>query len=327
MPQFFSNDSFWNTPLEKNPEIDPRNDHFLRLLANKPGGPLWINLHKYTIPVYEVDASTPRVTVHQRIVDPSKMKTPHNRWGKWTDRKVWWRHGPGFGKNVPMPPHAIADHESDHHMALVDWSTNTAWDMWGCYQREDGQWESNVGMVYSLTGTGVWNTSDFPDVKDGDSIHFHGPSRAAGVPAIAGLIMLDEIREGAIRHKLAFAAWHNALKEFVYPAAWTDGFTPGGLPEGATLQLDPTLSPDQFKLSPAARVVFRAMQEYGMVNVDVAGGNTLYGEGLYAHPGRSWRGILEENELEQIPLHHYRILKLGPITHQGDSPRIYGPFS
>lgn len=176
-------------------------------------------------------------------------------------------------------------------------------------------------MVYSLKGTGVWQTSDFPEVKDGDSIHFHGPSRAAGVPAIAGLIMLQEVQEGEIRHKLAFAAWHNALKEFVAPAAWTDGFTPGGLPEGAVLQLDPTLRPEQFNLSPAAKVVFRAMQRYGMVNVDVAGGNTLYGEGLYGDTSRTWRGLLEENELKVIPLKHYRVLKLGEVSHMGDSPR------
>jgi hypothetical protein len=321
MRRFFSDDSFWNAPLEKDPEIDPRNDHFLKLLAQKPGGPLWINLDKFTIPVYEVDATTPRVTVHQRLMDPARMSSPTNRWGRWTDRKVWWKHGPGFGADVPIPAHATPDSASDSHMALVDWSTHTAWDMWGCYRRADGQWESNVGMVYSLDSTGVWKTSDFPEVKDGDSIHFHGPSRAAGVPAIAGLIMHDEIRAGVIRHKLAFASWHNALQEFVAPAAWTDGFTPGGLPEGAVMQLDPALNPRDFDLSPAAEVIFRALQQYGMVNVDVAGGNTLYGEGLWAHPTRSWRGLLEQGALEKVPLEHYRTLKLGPITRMGDSPR------
>lgn len=321
MRRFFSDDSFWNTPISPDPQIDPRSDHFIEILNGQHGGPFHINLHKWTIPVYEADASTPRCTVHERPIDPNKTSRRENRWGKWSDRRLWWRHGPGFGQNVPIPAGARPDPLDDAHMAIVDWSANTAWDMWGCRRREDGQWESNTGMTYSLNGTGVWKTEDFLDVKDGDSIHFHGPSRAAGVPAVAGLIMHDEIREGHIRHKLAFATFHNALKEFTPPAAWTDGFEPGGLPEGAVMQLDPALSPDRFPLSAAAKVIFRALQEYGMVNVDVARGNTLYGELLENHPRKSWQGLLDEGELFRIPLEHYRVLKLGPITRMGDSPR------
>ena len=156
---------------------------------------------------------------------------------------------------------------------------------------------------------------------DGESIHFHGPSRAAGVPAIAGLIMHQEVLEGEIRHKLAYATPCNALKEFVFPATWTDGHREGGLPEGALIQLDPALEPADFGLSPAGAAIFRALQEYGMVNVDNAGGNTLYGEGLYASTDRSWEGLLEEGEMKKVPLEHYRVLKLGPVTHMGDSPR------
>jgi hypothetical protein len=321
MRRFFSDDSFWNTPIAPGAQADPRSDHFINILGGKHGGPFHTNLHKWTIPVYEAALDTPRHTVIERPIDAARMKRAENRWGRWSDRKLWWRHGPGFGKSVPIPDHARPDPEEDAHLAIVDWSTQTAWDMWGCRRREDGQWESNTGMVYSLAGTGVWKTSDFANVTNGDSIHFHGPSRAAGVPAIAGLIMFDEVQEGRIRHKIAAASYHNALQEFVSPAAWTDGFEPGGIPEGAVLQLDPSLDANAFDLSPAGKVVFRAMQEYGMVVVDVALGNAIYGEYLDGHPSKTWRGILAENELGRIPLKHYRVLKLGQITRMGDGPR------
>ena len=50
MQRFFSADSFWNTPLPAQPEIDPRNDHCIHLLeAHVPRGGFWIN-HDYPVP-------------------------------------------------------------------------------------------------------------------------------------------------------------------------------------------------------------------------------------------------------------------------------------
>jgi hypothetical protein len=51
---------------------------------------------------------------------------------------------------------------------------------------------------------------------------------------------------GEIRHKIAAASRFCAYKEFVFPAAWTDGFTEGGIPEGTVIQLDPSLDLSKF---------------------------------------------------------------------------------
>ena len=319
MPRFFSPDSYWNQPIPVDAEADPRNDVFMNALAGPDGGPLFINLRQWTIPVYEVGPDTPRRTVHQRLLDPERLQRPC-RWGKWTDREKWFSHGPGFGKDVPIPDGAQPDPFGDAHWAMVDWTTRTAWDVWACRIRPDGEYESFTGMKYPLDGTGVWRTENFPAVRDGDSIHFHGPSRAAGVPAIAGLIMHDEVLAGRIEHKIAFASHYNAWKEFVYPAAWTDGFRRAGVPEGALLQLDPALDLGQFALSPAARVIARALQEYGMVNVDNAGGSAIYAEGLYGDREKTWEGILDPHGLKAIPIECYRMLKLGEVTRMGDHP-------
>ena len=94
-----------------------------------------------------------------------------------------------------------------------------------------------------------------------------------------------------------------------------------GVPEGSVIQIDPVLNPDDFGLSDAARIIFKALQEYGAVNVDNARGNVIYGEGLYGHPDKSWEGILEDNEFEKVPLNCYRILKINNIINMGDSTR------
>jgi hypothetical protein len=58
-----------------------------------------------------------------------------------------------------------------------------------------------------------------------------------------------------------------------------------------------------------------------MVVTDNAAANTLYGEGLWGHPGKSWDGILREDGggISSIPLENYRILKINNRVNKGDS--------
>jgi len=312
MKRFFSDSSFWNQPVGPNPEIDPDSSRYIALLSGERGGPFKFNSRTWTVPVYEVDASTPLRAVRQRLRNPKSDSC-----SAWRDREKYWSHGPGFGEGVPIPDCANPDPEEDSHMAIVDWGRGLVWDMWGCRRRPDGEWESNTGMRYSVQGEGVWKTSDFA-VKDGESVHFHGPGRASGVPVVAGLAMREEILAGSIRHKLAMATWHNAYKRFVFPASWTDGFRDDGLPEGALVQLDPSLDLSVYGLSPAALCIAKALQEYGMVNVDNAGANAIYVEQIGVH-GLSWDGVLSDDEISRIPLSKYRVLKLGPATAAGCS--------
>jgi hypothetical protein len=313
--RFFADGSFWNQPLPRNPEIDPKSAYYISLLERDPSGKNFgINLTQYAIPVFEVDETTPRVVVkHHYLSDAEKAV--------WQTDRTTFGHGRDFdAAPVPIPEAAAPDPASDMHLALVDWKRMTAWDMWGVHRLPDGSWESNTGMKYRLDGPGVFDPSEFA-VEDGESIHFHGPGRAAGVPIIAGLIMYDEVAAGEIAHKIACATHFNAYKESTFPAVWTDGHYPGGIPEGAVLQLDPSLDLSRFDLLPGERVVARALQVYGMVNVDNAGGSPLYGENLNHDPrGRSWKGILREWDggIVSIPLSCFRVLKIGPVVHRGD---------
>ncbi len=314
--RFFSDTSFWNQPLPENPEIDPRNEGWIKLLETEPSKLNFkLNAVKWTIPVYEVDSTTPVYQVAYRYLSP-KDKI------HWHTSKDHFGHGKGFNM-VPIPQTASPDPEADSHMAVVDYVRKLVWDMWDLKKDSLGNWSSATGMVYTLDGTGVFSTEEI-GVVDGESVHFHGPSRAAGVPAIAGLIMYDEVMEGEIRHKIAAASRFCAYKEFVFPAAWTDGFTEGGIPEGATIQLDPNLDLTKFNLTREETIVCKALQKYGMVLVDIAQGQAIYAEGLWGHPDKSWEGKLPEVAgISQIPYSSYRVLKVNNPVFKGDSRSKY----
>ena len=316
--RFFADDSFWNQPIPPGAKVDPRTGRWIRLLETEPGHENFlINCEQWTIPVYEVDASTPLVKVGLVALTPEEQL-------HWHTRQERFGHGAGFDM-VPIPATASPDPQADSHMAVVDWGRNLVWDMWALSRNPDGTWKSRTGMVYPADGPGVFSTGAI-GVQDGESVHFHGPSRAAGVPAVAGLIMYDEVMSGEIRHKVAAASRFCAFKEFVFPAAWTDGFTEGGIPEGSLIQLDPALDLSAFPLTPEERTVCVALQRYGMVLVDLAQGQPVYAEGLWGHPGRTWKGKLRPTGgLSTIPYRDYRVLVTGPVTKEGDGRSKFYP--
>jgi hypothetical protein len=317
--RFFSDDSFWNQVIPAGAEVDPRTDRWVKLLETEPTGENFlVNSTQWTIPVYEVTAATPLRKVGLLAISAEEKTHWH------TDRD-FFGHGPGF-EWVPIPPEARPDPQADSHLAVVDWQRKLVWDMWALSRNPDGTWKSATGMVYPSDGPGVFSTQAL-GVKDGESVHFHGPSRAAGVPAVAGLIMYDEVMAGEIRHKIAAASRFCAYKEFVYPAAWTDGFTEGGIPEGTLIQLDPGLDLSRFTLTREERIVCIALQRYGMVLVDIAEGQPIYAEGLWGHPGKSWAGKLPHGAggITKIPYSCYRMIKTGPAVHMGDGRSKFAP--
>lgn len=312
--RFFSETSFWNQPIPENPEIDAQNDHYITLLKREYSGAFFrINLTSWTIPVYDVDDTTPRFVVKKYALSEEEKK-------QWNTKRDTYGHGEAFDKEpIPIPLEAQADPQGDAHCALIDWKNGIAWDMWGLFKNGDGSWTSKTGMKYSIDGDGIFSIKPFK-IKNGESIHYFGPSRAAGVPATAGLIMYNEVISGEINHKLACATRVNAYQEHVYPAIWTDGFIIGGIPEGAVIQLDPSLELSKFDLTLEEIVLAKAMQKYGMVVSDIAGSNTLYGEGLWSHPEKTWEGKLRGiGGISTIPLDHYRVLKINNRIKKGDS--------
>lgn len=305
--RFFAKSSFWNQPIPDSVEFDAKSDYYISLLKKDHSKQNFgINLYNYTIPIYQVDSLVP-------------LRKVGNQPG------VKFRHSPDFDKfGVPIPSEFKPSPGDDQHATIIDWNRKLAWDMFKVEQDSAGNWLSYTGVLVPLDGSGVFNSSDFP-VKDDESIHYYGPSRAAGVPSFAGTIMYDEVLAGEINHKLSCALRFVALKEYVFPAIWTDGNFKGGVPEGSVIQLDPKLDLSQFNLLPGEIVVAKALQKYGMVVVDFAAGNVLYGEGLWIYPDKSWKGVLRDWDggICNIPLDYFHVLKNDSIMIGGDQVKDF----
>jgi hypothetical protein len=72
---------------------------------------------------------------------------------------------------------------------------------------------------------------------------------------------------GGARCGKARASWFNGYKEFTFPATWTVGHFPGGIPEGAVIQLDPVLDLSQFDLLSGERVAL-SYADSGLSTID-----------------------------------------------------------
>lgn len=324
--RYFSDDSIWNQKLAQEPVFSENNDRYVRFLkkSQKQAG-FHINASKWATPIFYADANTPRVPVEQRLPEhfgEGRFMYQHSKYLTADAPEIRSGHASNFGKEVPIPQDAVPDGMTDGHMTIIDRSSNTAWDFWGAGKREDGSWWCCSGISYSIDGPGTFDPTDFP-IKNGESIHLFGPTRASGVPNLAGTIRHDEILAGKIEHKLAFATRYAGLLEHVPPAIWTDGGIQGGIPEGIQIQLDPELNLDSLGLSDSGKVIATALQDYGAICVDVALGSVLAAEGLSESSDKSWEGLLEEDSLSNLPFDHFRFIKPDKVIERGMIPSLH----
>ncbi|MES2309782.1 MAG: hypothetical protein V4507_13075 [Verrucomicrobiota bacterium] len=323
-PHFFSDDSFWNTPLNPGLSEDPQSDRWISLLkeaqlkTHRYVG-LHLNLHAWTVPLFESSPSTKKVPVAPKILDCPLSQGHRIASAPYFHSQHPYGIHSSVKNGIPIPPKAAPDVEEDAHMVIIDRQENKVYDMWQLRQGEDGQWASNAAIAYDLKGSGVFSAETIAGIHHGESIHYYGPCRATGVPLVAGLILQEEILNGEIPHKLVYACGVEGLERFVSPAIWTDGWLPGGVPAGSILQLDPLFPLESLSLSPAAKVVARALQKYGAVLADNAGGVTLYGESL-SSTKKSWTSLLEEDDLRNLDMSYFRIVETGPLQKGGSHP-------
>jgi len=288
----FNDNSPWNTRIPGRPAVDARSGQMIQdlFLVNsyptQPAGKLGVCVKNWSIPVYVVD---------DKKVKGSKIN--YSMFHKFCHPQNLFTH-------APVTPKILPDRQGDAHLCVVNKSLTKAWDFWSL-KRIKGQWVARSGREVDLTGMGVQQPGS-------------GGCRAAGFPLIAGLIRPDEIARGRIDHALVFAYATPKHGAYVYPATLSDGMSvrPGAIPEGARLQLDPNLDLDRLHLKPAAKVIARALQEYGMYLGDGSGGFCIYAE---VFPGRKdqWQGVLGPFDLFDIPTERFRVLKLPKLQREG----------
>ncbi len=282
----YSDDSPWNLEIGSNPIYDDRSDQYITSLEGVFGS----DPTQYSKPVYEVDNGTSVKTV-----------TLSNYFSEVTDNNSRLVRTRSVTVSVPIPDGAKSSKGTDGQIIIWNPETGDEWGFWQAHENDDGTWSAVNGYHYNTQWNGVPPTGFM--------------SRGAGITYFAGLIRPWEIDQGRIEHALAFS-YDYPSANYIYPATKSDGkgSLTDDLPEGARLQLDPELTEEDFDrwgLSPAGKIIAKALQEYGMIVVDCAGHPKISAE----YEGTAhWNGIIEHKTPKNIPYSAFKVLSLSIPT-------------
>jgi hypothetical protein len=281
----FASTSPWNTPVEPNRQLESPSGQMTSTLR-RGGITSWMNISRYSHPIFEASESDPTVTITDSGHSPD--------WAPGWTTKVEWK----------VPVSALPAEGTDGHLHIVS---------------PDGK---KVLETFVWTWTGPTSASvgrmHIVDLEGSGIGPFNG-TRAYGGSAIGGLIRKWEVDptdpdyvDGTIRHALAIALppsmmkytgglanydeqGYGTAKGYVWPATEQDWCSPGcyggPIPMGSFLVIPKSVNIDSLGLSPQARAIAKALQDYGAYVTDVVGEGTV---AFYAEPTvpESWSNTI-----------------------------------
>jgi hypothetical protein len=256
----FASGSFWYQALSPTAPLHPSS---AALVANfnrqwhQYYNNVSINTDRYAPPIYVADAGTPLRTVRF-----------------WDCQNKGWLD-PAWAAQmlaVPVPDGAQPSAGTDNEMVISQPSTDTIWELWQARWASDGQleacWGGRLTNVSQSIGSFAWPFG----------------TTAAGLSLTGGMITPEELAAGHIDHALSVALVETKRGEHSWPANRDDGWMDGAdaIPEGLRFRLDPTIDVDALNIAPAAKIIAKALQTYGMVVRDTSGAVVLYAENTVA---------------------------------------------
>jgi hypothetical protein len=286
----FSSSSYWNTPLARDAPVGRKSrriiaylqrtatTNFVHLAGASPTG-------KWGNPIYWADSDDPPYSISNTCA---------------------FQQPPEF-VSVRIPRDARPDPTSDSAMTVYDLSNGIVYGFHrAAYDEADDEWSACGGAVYYLGSNGLHGS--LPRSND-ERNRGH-----RGVPPPTFAVRYDEVQAGVIRHVLKIAVPRTKCRH-VFPMTGDEcgtlkRYAP---PEGTRIRIKPSIDLSTLELSPEARIVAQALQDYGAVIGDQSGGpvslkleNTL-AEGR----GQLWDGLLSPDSLAPIPLRSYEVIRLG----------------
>ncbi|MBN2563813.1 MAG: hypothetical protein JXQ75_23105 [Phycisphaerae bacterium] len=220
------------------------------------------------------------------------------------------------GTLLPWNPNWQPATGSDAQVILIDPPTGREWNLWQV--SFDGQTihATNGNLVMETIRTSQTDPYGNPIYEVTDAVaDYHSyeggfvPSRGVGIQYLAMLVRPEEIAQGAIRHAFSMPIQNTDGTLFVAPATKLEHpGNPPGIPEGMRFALDVTDAEIETWIAglpgelPAetvtsARIIARAMRDYGWFITDSSGGADLQFE---------WRGVAA-NEWAALGLGLYTI--------------------
>src|SRR5918996_4649812 len=286
----FSYKSYWNTSLPAEAPIDPRSAAFIDFLkADSPADHLRLvgtdSSGGWGEPIFWADPSDPAYEVKQ-----TRYALPEQ-----------------FAAGVRIPKEARPPSTSDAQMTIYDLSAGSVYKLQKAVYDSDTDTLSAAGGAWYATASNGLHMS-FEESND-ERNYGH-----RGIPPATHAVRFDEIEAGRIDHALKIAV-NTAHRDAVWPMTNSDGDStdPAALPQGARLRIKQSVDVDELDLSPAARVIARALQRYGAVVGDSSGANTTLKVENTVVEGRGWlwEDVLTAASLDSIPFDSYEVVRLG----------------
>lgn len=259
--RYFNAAANWNTPLGSAPSIAPNSSGMINRLkeVKGPTDDWQLNIGQWGPNIAWAPADAPRTYA----------------------ANADWRID-----DVPWVSDATGSPDTDGHCVIIDESRGVAYNFYQL-QRVSGHYTCGALGVFRLDGPGWYN----PDMG--------GPwtGRSANSCLLAGTILPDELRSGRIPHAISFGLDGSAMDQLpALPAYTTDpGNPPGGVPNGSRIQLDPSYDVDGSSAGEEAKVILKALQEFGGFIVERTSGFALYfqctANGNASYAGMDFSGL------------------------------------
>jgi hypothetical protein len=208
----------------------------------------------------------------------------------------------GRSIRVHIPARARPMAADDAAIVIIDRSTDQVVGLQGA-RYANGHWTATGMSRYHYQSNGI--AGGLPGGRKANFGH-------RGVPASVQAVTKREVLRGKIRHRLEVYWWETADRtpegsSAYFPMTGSESGKTGVVPEGAVIRLKPSVDLDALKLSPAARVIARALQKYGAV----VGDNSGTGNNLKLQANVDWSGILNKDSLRRIPWSDFVFVKGG----------------
>jgi hypothetical protein len=237
---------------------------------------------------------------------------------------------------VPIPPGAVSSAGSDAQMIIWQPSTDTMWELWQAHQDSSGNWDASWGGRIENVSTdpgyyrNVRNTNSLcstnPAVKYCESANWGGPS--ARVPNLPGLMTTQQVQSGQIDHALVLALPSNVAGAWSWPAQNTDGTGNSIIPQGARIEIDPSLDLNKWfaslrdqngnprPIAPIEMMIAKAMQTYGAIVANTSSSVSFYaenwtpsGDDIYDGPGGLFGSMQPFQFTMDLPWEHTQVLQ------------------
>ncbi|MGC4087662.1 MAG: hypothetical protein QM756_07155 [Polyangiaceae bacterium] len=192
--------------------------------------------------------------------------------------------------------------DGDCHLLVIDSAACRLYEMW----------RANIsGSTFEGGCQAVWDLHQtYTPTLRGDCCT---SADAAGLPIAAHLFSADEIAAGEIKHAIRFILpnQHMRARVYVRPATHSVGATTGPAtapPYGSRLRLK--ASYDVSQLSAGAKVVARALKDYGMILSD--GGNVTFTATSDRFTTAKWPDVgLGPRDLTSLRWSDFEVVQLG----------------